>query len=177
VCALVVSITQTRIMLRQSELMDVQAHASVRPLLNVITSRAFNPDTRKLTEYRIEVVNSGVGPAVIDDVHVAYRSDPVGSWGDLIYRMEPPDSIPRYISNQQFNRSIIQAGEVVTILDLSDNLPLAQSIYRKFSAVDMTVLYSSIYRDQFQLVHTDDGWKNIPLDRRVESFDNGSFDN
>jgi hypothetical protein len=177
VCALVVSITQTRIMIRQSELMDTQARASVRPQLIFQTSRSFDPDSRLLIGYEMSVVNGGVGPASIDDVQVTYRGEPLAGWFDLIGRLDVPDTVPTYITNDQLNRGIVQAGQTLTFLDLSGNLPLARLITPHFQDLDIRVLYSSIYGDQFEAIRTEEGWKNIPLDRRIEAFAEGSFAN
>jgi hypothetical protein len=177
VCALVVSITQTRIMIRQSELMDTQARATVRPQLIFQTSRSFDPDSRLLIGYKMSVTNGGVGPASIDDVQVTYRGEPLAGWSDLIGRLNVPDTVPTYITNTQLNRGIVQAGQTLTFLDLSGNLSLARLITPHFPDLDLRVLYSSIYGDQFEAIRTEEGWKNVPLDRRVETFAEGSFAN
>jgi hypothetical protein len=75
VCALIVSITQTRITIQQSDMMDVQARASVRPIVTLGTERSFDPQTRQLDAYRLVVTNSGVGPVSVEAVTFDYDGD------------------------------------------------------------------------------------------------------
>lgn len=177
VCALIVSVTQTRIMIRQSELMDTQARASVRPILIYERYRAFDPQTLQLTDYQMSILNRGVGPASIDDVYVAHNGKVVRSWGSLFQRMNVHDSIPTYVTTEPLNNAVIQAGEEVVFLDLSDNLALARVINKSLDSIDMKILYSSIYGDQFELRRTEEGWVNEALNGEKRSYDTDSQKN
>ena len=164
VCALVVSITQTKIMLKQSNLMDVQARASVRPILTLGTERSFDPQTRQLIAYRLVVTNSGVGPASVEAVTFEYDGEFFDGWGILFDQLDLPDSIPTYGDRITFNRSIVQAGQGIPILDLSDNLDLARAVYRQIGAAKGRFIYSSIYGDRFKGSTSADGRTNEPID-------------
>lgn len=175
VCALIVSITQTRVMVQQSELMDVQARASVRPILRYSSDRSFDPDSRALTGYRLVVTNSGVGPAIIDDVRVSYAGEAATGWGPLFLRFDLPDTLPTYVDNAQLNHSVLQAGQSVVILDLTDNIDLARAIYERMDALNVEILYSSIYADRFVGLVGTDGWKTVEDEGQVTSFGDESF--
>ncbi|PHN03902.1 hypothetical protein [Flavilitoribacter nigricans] len=164
VCALIVSITQTRIMIRQSELMDVQARASVRPILQINKYQAFDPKTKQLTEYRLVAANGGVGPATIDELQVEYKGKQVNDWWDIFATMDLHDSIPDYLTTGQLNNTVIQAGQAVTFLDLTDNIALARIVYRSLDSIKMSIRYSSIYGDEFEGTLSSDGWTNKALD-------------
>ena len=164
VCALVVSITQTKIMLKQSDLMDVQARASVRPILTLGTERSFDPQTRQLIAYRLVVTNSGVGLASVEAVTFEYEGEFFDGWGMLFDQFDLPDSIPTYVDQITFNRSIVQAGQRIPILDLSNNLELACAVYRQIGAAKVRFIYSSIYGDRFEGSTNADGRTNEPID-------------
>ena len=164
VCALVVSITQTRIMVRQSNLMDMQARASVRPIVTLGTERSFDPQTRQLDAYRLMVTNSGVGPASVEAVTFEYDGEFFDCWGALFDTFNVPDSIPTYIDQITFNRSIIQAGQSIPILDLSENLSLARAIYQRLGTAEVRFIYSSIYGDRFEGGTNADGRTNEAID-------------
>ncbi|MBC2838634.1 hypothetical protein [Robiginitalea sp. SC105] len=175
VCALVVSIAQTRVMNRQSELMDIQARASVRPILQMGTNWAFDPESGELIVFQIHVNNGGVGPATIDDVQVSLDGKPVRDWEELFSAFNIPDSIPTYKDNRRLSKSIIMAGEEVVILDLSENIELARLIYRKMNAVRYKITYSSIYGDSFELSLDENGMTNHKVSEGNESFGPDGF--
>ena len=160
VCALIVSISQTRIMIRQSELMDIQARASVRPILNFQRYRAFDPDSRQLIDYRLSVTNSGVGPANVGDVRIEYEEEPVSSWSHLFQKLGVPDSIPDYVNTDALAYRVVKAGETIVFLDLSDNTALARLVYGALDSVKFTVPYESIYGDAFVGRHRGAYWEN-----------------
>ncbi|MBN7816241.1 hypothetical protein [Algoriphagus pacificus] len=177
VCALFVSIAQTKVMIRQGNLMEVQAKSSVRPILRLTGTRNFDPQTGLLKEFFITISNSGVGPAMIDDVQISYNGIPLENWTDLFYKLEIPDTIPTFVDRKQLNHSIIQAGESYRFLDLSQNQALAQISFEKISSLDFKLLYSSIYSDQFELKNSEDGWKNEAVkDGNYQKYE-VSFDN
>lgn len=177
VCALIVSITQTRVMFRQIELMDIQARASVRPIIGFERYRAFNPQTRQLIDYRLSISNKGVGPATIDDVYVEYHGQAIRGWEHLFNNFNLPDSIPTYITNSKINNAVIQEGQEVVILDLSDNVALGRAIYKSLDSLSVKILYSSIYGDQFEGRLTTEGWVNEALEGEKKSFEEENFKN
>lgn len=166
VCALIVSISQTRIMIRQSELMDLQARASVRPILNFQRYRAFDPESRKLSDYRLSITNSGVGPANVGDVRIEYEGQELSSWSHLLQQLDIPDSIPDYTTTNALAHRVVQAGEEIVFLDLSVNIPLARLVYVALDSVKFTVPYESIYGDRFVGRHRGAYWENVEMETR-----------
>ena len=176
VCALIVSVTQTRIMIQQSELMDTQARASVRPILYFGRSRAFDPQTRQLIDFRMGVSNRGVGPALIDDVSIEYHEEFVHDWADLFSRMNLPDSVPDHATTSRIENLTLQAGQDIAILDLSDNLNLGRAIYMSLDSLKINILYSSIYGDQYELRRSKDNLTNEILKGEKKSYGKDSFE-
>ena len=166
VCALVVSITQTRVMIRQSELMDRQARASVRPIVELGVNRSFNTKTGVLTDFAFTLTNSGVGPATIDGVYVELDGNPVASWFDLIQQLVPPDTVPTYISNQQINHTVLQAGQSRILLDLSSNPLLAAIVADRADEIAFIILYRSLYDDRYRYTYRQGTTVNEEYDAR-----------
>lgn len=177
VCALVVSITQTRIMVAQSELMEKQAKASVLPILELEVNRAFDLESRKLTEFRLVLSNNGVGPANILDVRVRHKDVAVQSWGGLFKGLNLPDSIPNYATTGKFNKTTIQAGSQLTLLDLSENPSLANYTNGARDDIIIEIEYSSIYGDYFYGQREEGGWTNTASESRRPFSADESFKN
>ena len=175
VCALVVSITQTRVMLKQNELMNTQARASVRPIVLVEQYRSFNPETRDITGYSIHVVNSGVGPATIEEVFVRLGDQDVASWGELGAAVGLPDSLPSYVTSAQLNQTVLQVGEDRPVLSLTKNLSFAEFVNRNTHELKITILYRSLYGDRYRLVYEDRRNTYEPFDPRKHATVGVSF--
>ncbi|RMF04731.1 MAG: hypothetical protein D6772_00195 [Bacteroidetes bacterium] len=157
VCALAVSIQQTRIMREQRELMYEQAKASVWPRLDISVRKGHNPEDGSLIIYEVMVNNEGVGPAIVKGVETTFKGENVSDWWDIFARLNLPDTVNTYISNANLNRSIIRAGENVTILNLNENLPLAQYFYQQSDQLSISVWYESIYGDCWKLQISSEG--------------------
>lgn len=164
VCALIVSITQTRVMIRQSEMMDTQARASLRPILAFDRLRAFDPDNRQLTDYRLFISNNGLGPAYIDAATIRYRDAPLTSWEDLMDRAGVADSLPRHLTTGNIGNTVVKAGQTINFLDMSSNLPLARALQPALDELQLTIRYSSVYGDRYEGRLTSEGWVNAPVE-------------
>lgn len=150
ICALVVSIQQTRIMSEQRALMHQQAKASVWPRLILGIGKSHDIDDRSVTDYRISVSNEGVGPAIIKDVRVLYKGEPMKNWWELFQKFEPDESMQLYVTNSTISGSIIRQGDNTRILSLKNNLPLANLFYEHSEHIVFEIVYESIYGDQWK---------------------------
>ena len=177
VCALVVSITQTRVMIRQSELMDRQARASVRPILEIERSRAFDVSTRTITAFSFTVENSGVGPATIDEVFVTFAGQPIRHWGELYEALEPPDTVPDYVDQYGLNHTVLQAGQEKGWLDLSSNPRFASLLNARTDELTFTVLYRSLYDDRYLYTWQGGATSNRAFDPRKDAVVGEEFAN
>ncbi len=153
VCALMVSIYQTRIMTEQRELMFEQAKAEVWPHISMGVSKGHNQDG-SIAKFIIGMGNDGVGPAIIKGVRVTYKGQTAENWWDLFDQFEKPDSVETYISNSSINDRIVKIDEEFAALDLDNNLPLAQIFYREAKLIQIEVLYESIYGDSWLYTHS-----------------------
>lgn len=160
-CALLVSLKQTSILKEQQELMRKHSKASVWPNLEVAIGKGHNKEDRSICQFEISLNNSGIGPAIITDVKISYNDTTSKNWWHLFEIQEIPDSIEKYISNRGFNGKVLQAGENIEILNLDDNLPLANAFYERLKGVSIEIYYESIYEEK---------WKNC--DGVITKLDN-----
>lgn len=152
ICALAVSIMQTRIMAEQRVLMYEQAKASVWPRLEIIMGKSHSAEDYQITDLKLSITNGGVGPAIITDMRVSYSDAPVKNWWYLFEKFNLPDSIPTYIGNMDINNSIIKIGGNTKFLNFSHNLQLAQFYYENRKHIKIEIWYESIYHDKWKII-------------------------
>jgi len=153
-CALVVSLMQTRIMMEERALQHEYSRAAVWPRLGFGLAKGHNNDG-SIAMLSLMLVNSGVGPAIITDVKVTYKGEIVKDWRDLFKIQEIPDSImKRGIVNRKLNLNIVKIGETMEILNLNDNLPLAQAFYDRYDDLSIDIYYESIFKEKWKCDRT-----------------------
>lgn len=158
-CALFVSIYQTRVLSQQQEVMSAQqeimmqnAKAQLWPNLEVGVVRAYDGTT--ITELQFEIVNNGTGPAIIEGITVEYDEEYAESWWDMWSIAQLPDSIPRTISNSMITNRVMQAGEYDIFLSLSRNRPLMEfleDVLQNGHGPTITICYRSVFNEYWQL--------------------------
>ncbi len=160
-------------MQEERELLREQSRAEVWPRVEMGTMRSFNFDSGILEEYFIGVTNSGVGPAIVNGVRVTYGSKVVRNWDEVFKAQNIPDSIPRTLDQFRLNGKILKVGEMIKVLNLSDNIPLAYEFMNKRDSLNIEVYYQSIYKDQWKL---EDGkviqvpdFKGLPEDEQFQN--------
>lgn len=152
VCALVVSVMQTRIMKQQQE-------ASVWPFVRWSIARGWSNDTTGI--FKIIVSNSGVGPAIIEKVVVRYN-----------YKEYKADEIQLAINTMMkdcFNGSlsssnmeaveqlVLSAGQslrYIEIVDPKEACQLAKSFdseERKIQDFDIIITYRDVYHNRWTI--------------------------
>ncbi len=167
-CALIVSVKQTQLMTEEGELIREYSRASVWPRLELGVAKGHNSDDGGLTMFRLNVENNGVGPAIITDVRVAYKDSVASDWWHFFELINVPDSVETYITNRQINRTIVPAGETIEILNLDDNLPLANEFFMKAGGLEIDIYYESIYKEVWkhngESTEKLEGFKGLPED-------------
>lgn len=149
-CALFVSLFQAKVMNEQRDLMLQQAKASVWPRIEFGVGKS-QELSGKITAYRLAMSNKGVGPALITGIKITYDSKLMKTWGDIFRELELDDSVNFMSSNSAFNDIVLQTGATTEILDLSNNIPLAQAFYDNASKIKIEILYKSIYEDLWKI--------------------------
>ncbi len=149
-CALIVSAIQTKVLIEERELMREYSRASVWPHIEIGQDKSQNKNDGSINLLHFTLRNSGVGPAIITDVKVSYRDSIAHNWWHLFKIMGIPDSIEQYIGNVHFNGKVIPIGENITILNLDNNLPLANEFFKRQKGLSMQVYFKSIYGEQWK---------------------------
>ena len=167
VCALVVSIMQTRIMKEQRELMHSQASASVWPNLGLVVWKGHNVEDNTIIEYELRLSNSGIGPAIINGVRISYNDKAVRQWGNLFQNFEL-NGMQTYRSNNGISDRVLKPGEELIVLSLTENLPLAQLYFDNSESIKYEILYKSIYNEFWLL--TKIGGYNAVIEKVTENF-------
>ena len=151
-CALVVSVIQTRVLKEEQELMREHYKISVWPRLELILEKGYDLNGNdEISHFALSISNSGVGPAIITDVKISYNDSIANNWLHLFEIQEIPDSVERYITNRGFNGQILKVGETQEILNLDENRPLANSFFERLNGLSLEIYYESIYGEKWKL--------------------------
>ena len=149
-CALIVSSIQTKVLIEERELMREYSRASVWPHLEIGRLKSQNPEDGSLTQFSLNLTNSGVGPAIITDAKVSYNDTIAHNWWHLFKIMGVPDSIDQYIADARFNGRVIKIGETIGILNLDNNVPLANEFFKRGKGLSIEIYYESIYGEKWK---------------------------
>lgn len=149
-CALIVSVVQTRVLQEEREVLQQNAKATVWPRIEIWKTQGFSKTDGQINMFSISVTNSGVGPAIITDVKVTYNDSIAHYWDHLFHLQEIPDSVKYYHYSSTINNKIIKAGDSFDALNLNTNLPLADAFYKKLEGVTIVIYYESIYGDKWK---------------------------
>ena len=158
-CALFVSIYQTRVLSLQQEVMAEQQHimletakAQLWPNVEVGKNRGYKDGKIDLLEFTI--ANTGTGPAVIENVTVQYQEQYARSWGELFDLIRLPDSIPRTSDNASINGRVLQSGHFSTFLSMSNYPALMEymnQVVTKDEGIIITICYRSVFHDYWEI--------------------------
>ena len=152
VCALIVSIKQTQIMSEERNMSFEQAKASVWPRLDIGPNYSMSDEDDSIEKFSLILNNGGIGPAIITQVRVYYEDEIVNDWWELFSYFNLPDTLNISIANADFHNSIIKIGEERTVLDLNENLPIAQAFFDHQSKITIEIFYESIYKERWKLI-------------------------
>jgi Co/Zn/Cd efflux system component len=130
VTALVVSVIQVR-------LMHAHQHASVWPRLEIMPS--YSPDHG----LSLDVVNRGIGPAVIGHVRVTVDDAPVARWSEYFARLAP-DSVPRDVTYSTISGRVLVPGQQIRALHLHRHEEAAP-ILRAANRSRIEICYCSVF--------------------------------
>ncbi|MCT4616031.1 MAG: hypothetical protein N4A49_14300 [Marinifilaceae bacterium] len=134
-CAFFVSIYQSRILNRQTEIMQEQKHAAVWPRLFIAKNTSNNI-------YQFTLQNDGVGPAIIKYVEVRLNGKIEKSWRAMINKICPHD-LP--VSISMINNRVVKPGETIFMCGIHGNEAVKEFIKSKNKNISIDIYYESIY--------------------------------
>jgi len=146
-----VSIYEARILRDQQSLLTQQKSASLWPYVVAVPNMTFSGDSS--VELRMEVINNGIGPAILGDVKYLYREEGYESYS--IHRPIQKEYKPIFdiqlTQNYQLDSSVLQPGELALAFTLNMNLiepdssiSISNIIANKLS---VEFCYCSVYGD------------------------------
>ncbi len=117
------------------------ARAAVWPHLEILIDNT-GPDAS------IRVRNSGIGPAVIEDMVVTVDQQPMRSWQEVVSKTLAP--MPPYFQTGTLTDRVLRAGDEVTLLavPLKD---LPPDLTNRVARVGLTIVYSSVFDEHWRL--------------------------
>jgi len=138
--ALTVSIVQTRILQKQSM-------AAVWPRIDVLNS--FGDEY-----YVLEVVNQGVGPAIIENIEFSFKDTVFYRVVDLVKYVANEDKVKRNLEKQSFDIGyseilegrVVKASETIEIFMSKDSIG-TRLAFDYFEDLDIKINYCSIYNN------------------------------
>lgn len=148
VCAIFISLITFCALLYQTWLIQKQQYASVLPILELFNSGPTN------NEYKLVLVNSGVGPAFVKSIKVHYK--------DSVYEGDPqsflekvilPHDTINYVYSHIRPGKVIPAGEKILLFDVKDSEKDASKLrqYFGYEAAKLEFVYGSVYEEMWRM--------------------------
>ncbi|MGB3850783.1 MAG: hypothetical protein WA958_12510 [Tunicatimonas sp.] len=162
-CALIVSIYQTRVLSQQQEVMAEQqrimtesAKAQLWPNVEIGRNRGYE-DGVTLSMLDFTIANTGTGPAIIEGATVQYEGKYAKNWDGLFRLMNLPDTISTLKNDAPISSGVLPTGDFRTVLGLSINQPLMEYIGRVVDneSFTITICYRSVFNDYWLREHKD----------------------
>ena len=136
VCALIVSIYETRLMRQQQQ-------AAVLPILELGRSHYVTGDDQDRWRLSLHTSNVGIGPARVLDFRVTVDGEPQRTWGDAMQALLGIDRAVHY-GHSSINGRTLPADREIVMFDLSDE-SLAPAIINAFDRLDFEACYCSVF--------------------------------
>ncbi|MRT93491.1 hypothetical protein [Ancylomarina sp. 16SWW S1-10-2] len=134
-CAFFVSIYQTQVLKKQTEIMQEQQQAAVWPRLFIARSTSSNI-------YQYQLKNDGVGPAIIKYVEISIDGKAYKTWDDIISSISGQKG--NSLSRSMINNRVIRSCENVIMFSIND-VELIKKIYKQKSKITIDIYYTSVY--------------------------------
>ena len=138
VCALVVSLYETR-------LMRSEQRSAVLPLLELSRSYYATDYDDDAANWRLslQAENVGIGPARVDDFRVLVDGEPQPTWSAAMQALLGRDALVMY-GQSTINGRTIPPERLVTMFDLN-NTELARELVAEFERIDFEACYCSVF--------------------------------
>ena len=159
-CALFVSIYQTRVLSLQQEVMAEQqrimtesAKAQLWPNVDIGTVVSYNNDS--LVTLSFQMSNTGTGPAIIENVSIQYLGRYIRTWEEMtkVDTLLPLEEHGRFSTSGITDR-VIQAGEKFDFLVIErapNLLAYLESILDRKGNLAITICYKSVFNEHWTL--------------------------
>jgi hypothetical protein len=134
---------------KQTEILMEQTKANSWPNLSFRMERSIS--NNEVDSYGFIIVNSGTGPAIIENTIITYNGLPVQNWMEFYEAINVPDSINLSYANLPLIDTVIKANEDFNLIDWSINKRLMNFIYQKADKIKIQICYKSVYGDYWTI--------------------------
>lgn len=149
VCALLVSLQQTKILAEQQRVTTEAAKAQLWPHIQLEIHQGF--DEAGIVKFELVATNSGTGPAIVEGIRFSFRDSIYTDWWDFLDEIPRGEDVNLGISNDPIGNRVIQAGESFSALVLNDNRPLMRAFIKFFiegaEQPFIEICYRSVFDD------------------------------
>jgi len=155
-CALFVSIYQTKILAEQQKLITAAEKAQLWP--NITSDFGGFSSEGKYNLIYFNISNHGIGPAVVEEFKIFYHDKEVENWIELYKAISNSDEFlgnyASYFNSTPRIRQVIPAGEKIKLLELKNigNYPKVKAFIDEISEgnkVEFQLIYSSVFNDRW----------------------------
>lgn len=152
ILTLMIYVRQTNILSKQTEMLLEQSKASSWPYLSIGADMSFDDENMSFGEYRVIVANFGVGPAIIEKVVIKVKDKEFSNWDEFTQHFFPDNMSKKFTRHSLYDR-VIMPGDMVTVIDLHQNLPMADHLYKKdvLKNLEIMICYKSVYNDYWMV--------------------------
>ncbi|MCU0353565.1 MAG: hypothetical protein MUD08_07495 [Cytophagales bacterium] len=150
IAAFIISIGTFVVYIYEANLIRTQQYASVLPYLEMWNSRVNDE------EYRLILVNNGIGPAFVKEIRVRYKGKTYeGDHTDFHYaEVYPKDTLFRFISSNVRAGRVIPAGQQVELISIQNNLRNADRAFELYGEqqAEIEIVYASVYDEKWKII-------------------------
>lgn len=146
--AIVISLISLAVAIHHGRVQQRLVAANSWPFLTALTSNDFGDGHQT---FSLAIMNSGVGPAVLQKLVVRYRGEPVGGWLELLQRC---CGVARDITLDELQaigfesggrpKNVIRPSEPAVLLRLA-RLPDRPQIWERFTAARLDLSFEACY--------------------------------
>ncbi len=156
----IVYIYEANLIREQSKLARIQQYASVMPYLEIWNMHPKDGD------YKLILVNNGIGPAFVKEVRVRYKGKMYeGDHVDFHYQhIYPTDSLFKFTSSNIRPGRVIPAGQAIDLIAIENNLINDKKAWQLYGnqEAQLELVYASVY---------DEKWKVVGMSGRPQKLD------
>jgi hypothetical protein len=149
ISAIVISLGSLFFNYIQTDLIAKQQKASVLPYLEI--SNTMNKSFNKISLFRYEVSNNGLGPAFIKNVSVIYEGKEIKDT-DVVSFLSKKGIINNFTSSSVSKGAIIPSGKTIEHLILTDTI-VSNKVSDLFSEekLKLKIQYASVYDELWEV--------------------------
>ncbi|MEM8582672.1 MAG: hypothetical protein AAGF87_00315 [Bacteroidota bacterium] len=159
-CALVVSIYQTKLLSEQQALSTKAEKAQLWPYLNITAQMSVGVNGYK--SLALVAVNEGVGPAIIDEFSILFEGENIGLWInalEMAFGEEKASDLEAELAlttnNPLMKGQVIRAGEQIKLFSVEPLEPggFAEGfeLFTGDRQPTFKVVYRSVFDDKWQI--------------------------